>query len=72
MDSGYYNKINSDKNKILIVDDQIFNVNALNIILQYSIGIEVDEICENASSGDTLQGSLRTLQGYQGKRPYIK
>ena len=38
--------------KILIVDDQIFNVEALLIILGMVLKIDVDTVCEKACSGD--------------------
>ena len=37
--------------KILIVDDQIFNINALMIILQHSVKIDSEAICDTAISG---------------------
>ena len=36
--------------KILIVDDQVFNIDALKIILQYKLGIPAS-ICDSALSG---------------------
>lgn len=41
----------SKKKRILIVDDQSFNVDALKIILKYKIGIETDIFCDSASDG---------------------
>lgn len=38
-------------NRILIVDDQSFNVDALKIILKFKIGIETDIFCDAASDG---------------------
>ena len=37
--------------KILIVDDQSFNIEALKIILKYSIGLDSDIFCDSALSG---------------------
>ena len=37
-------------NKILIVDDQVFNINALLIILQYSMKIDIRKVSK-ATSG---------------------
>ena len=37
--------------KILIVDDQLYNVNAMMIILQYAIKIDIEKVCEKATSG---------------------
>lgn len=46
-----YMKEISKKKRILIVDDQSFNVDALKIILKYKIGIETDIFCDSASDG---------------------
>ena len=37
--------------KILIVDDQSFNIDALKIILKYKIGIEPEIFCDQACDG---------------------
>ena len=39
------------KFRILIVDDQSFNIEALKIILQYCIGIDTNKFCKSALSG---------------------
>ena len=39
------------KKRILIVDDQGFNIDALMIILKFSIGLDSDTICEKALNG---------------------
>ena len=39
------------KKKILIVDDQSFNIDALKIILKYKIGLETEIFCDSASDG---------------------
>ena len=38
--------------KILIVDDEIFNIDALLIILGMVLKIDVDTVCERANSGE--------------------
>ena len=42
---------NADPAKILIVDDQSFNIDALMIILKYNIGINTNKICEFCFDG---------------------
>ena len=37
--------------KILIVDDQIFNIEALKIIMNYIYEVDTDLICEHAFNG---------------------
>ena len=37
--------------KILIVDDQLFNIDALKVILKYRLKIDTDEICDVAFNG---------------------
>ena len=39
------------RRKILIVDDQIFNIDALKIILKYINDIDTDRVCETAFNG---------------------
>jgi len=36
----------------LIVDDQSFNIDALQIILKYSLGLDSQKYCETAYSGE--------------------
>ena len=56
----YLSLINSAfKYKILIVDDQSFNIEALKIILQYCVGLDADVFCESALSG---QQALHMVQ----------
>ena len=38
--------------KILIVDDQVFNIEAILIILGMVLKVDVDNICERANSGE--------------------
>ena len=46
----------AQRKRILIVDDQSFNVDALKIILKYKIGLETDIFCDAASDGfDAIQ-----------------
>ena len=40
-----------NQSKILIVDDQVFNINALLIIMKYNIKIEVEKVCESCFDG---------------------
>jgi CheY-like chemotaxis protein len=45
-----------ENRKILIVDDQGFNINALTIILKYVVGLDTDLYIESVLSGqDALQ-----------------
>jgi PleD family two-component response regulator len=37
--------------KILIVDDQSFNIQALKVILKFKIGIDVDSVCDFTFDG---------------------
>ena len=39
------------QNRILIVDDQSFNIEAIKIVLKYRLGIDSDHICDTALSG---------------------
>ena len=39
------------QNKILVVDDQEFNINAAKTILQYKLKLDVDKVCVGATSG---------------------
>ena len=64
----YLSLINSAfKYKILIVDDQSFNIEALKIILQYCVGLDADVFCESALSGQQalhmVQDDLETKNG---------
>ena len=45
-------EIDLSERKILIVDDQDFNIDALIIILGFILKINVDKVCERAWSGD--------------------
>jgi CheY-like chemotaxis protein len=38
--------------KILIVDDQIFNIDALRIVLEMVIQVDVDQVCDKALNGE--------------------
>ena len=40
-----------NKQRILIVDDQSFNIEALMIILKYTIGLDTKKYCEKALLG---------------------
>ena len=37
--------------RILIVDDQSFNIDALMIIIKYAVGLDSEKYCESALSG---------------------
>jgi len=41
----------NDYKKILIVDDQVFNINALIIILEHTVKINCSDTCFKATSG---------------------
>ena len=38
--------------RILLVDDEQFNIEALKIILKHHCNIETDEICDDACNGE--------------------
>ena len=40
-----------DRPKILIVDDQLFNINALIVILECGVKLDSRNLCDKASSG---------------------
>ena len=44
-------KVCDHSKKVLIVDDQSFNIDALMIILNYSVGLNTKIYCEFALSG---------------------
>ena len=49
--------------KILIVDDQIFNIDAILIILGMVLKVDVDVICEKANSGeDALKKVIENVE----------
>lgn len=54
--------------RILIVDDQSFNIDALKIILKYKIGIETDIFCDSACDGfDAIEKVISDIeQNHQG------
>jgi hypothetical protein len=41
----------SFEKRILIVDDQSFNIEALLIILKYKVGLDSNQLCDKALSG---------------------
>jgi len=43
----------------MIVDDQIFNINALKTILEYAVKIDTTNLCEGATSGKAALNLLR-------------
>ena len=46
------------KAKILIVDDQVFNVNALMMILLHSMKIDIETVCDSANNGKKALGAV--------------
>ena len=44
-------KLISQHKRILIVDDQSFNIDALKIIMKYKIGLETNIFCDSACDG---------------------
>ena len=61
--------MNSNNFKILIVDDQIFNINALTMIIKAKTLIDTDTVIRSAISGiDALQIIKDDVQENQGKR----
>lgn len=47
------------EHKILIVDDQSFNIDALRIILKYNIGLNSDIFCDSALSGEKAMEMIK-------------
>ena len=39
------------KKKILIVEDELFNIHALKIILKYKVGFDSDKLVDSAKNG---------------------
>jgi len=52
-------QMRKNQRKILIVDDQIFNINALKIIIQHSLKIDMSKICVKATSGKTALNHIQ-------------
>ena len=48
-----------NKKKILIVDDQLFNINALILILEYCVKIECKVVCKSVKSG---KAAIKTIE----------
>ena len=44
---------------ILIVDDQDFNIQALEIVLKYNCKIDIDKSCVSAGSGEEALQAIR-------------
>ena len=57
-------------NRILIVDDELFNLQALEIILGYSVGINCEKIVDRARNGqhalDIVKNDIRTNHSGKG------
>lgn len=47
-----HSKAEPAKNMILLVDDELFNLNAIKLVLKYKLDIDVDQICVQAMSGE--------------------
>jgi len=43
--------VNNDEQRILIVDDQQFNIEAIIIILKYGLGIDSEKYCDFCFNG---------------------
>ena len=41
------------KNLILLVDDELFNLNAIKLVLKYKLDIDVETVCVQAMNGET-------------------
>ena len=54
LDKPTYSPIDKEthKKKILIVDDQVYNIYALKILLKVNLNIDVDNMVEHATSGE--------------------
>lgn len=49
--------------KILLVDDEEYNLTALKIILQYHIKLDVDKVCDEALNGqEALQAVIKNVE----------
>ena len=42
----------SKKRRVLIVDDEVFNIQAIKIILKYYIKLDPDLVCDSAKNGE--------------------
>ena len=55
--------LNKKPLRILIVDDEQFNIDALKIILKYHCNIATDEICDSAFDGkEALQAVMNNVE----------
>ena len=53
--------------KILIVDDEQYNIDALKIILKYHCNVDSDSICDTAFDGkQALEAVQKNVDQYQG------
>ena len=60
-------------NKILLVDDEIFNLSSLMMVLKYKLQIDVDSICVQALSGEqALEIIKKDVLENQGKDSSFK
>ena len=59
--------MNRREQRILIVDDEQFNIDALKIILKYHCNIATDEICDSAFDGrEALQAVKKNVENNHG------
>ena len=55
------------KQKILVVDDQPYNIDAVYIILEYVCKLDVNSICDKALSGDDAIALIKeNVRSYNG------
>ena len=65
MDDGGYNTARESftshvfTDRILIVDDQSFNIEALKIILKYQLGLDSSKYCTGVLSGEKALDIIR-------------
>ena len=47
------------KRKILIVDDHMFNIESIKILLQCKVHLDVDSVCDSANNGEEALELIR-------------
>lgn len=52
-------QLEASSKKILIVDDQSFNIQALKVILKFKVGIDVDKTCDSSFDG---YGAIKLIE----------
>ena len=56
-------ELDVSQKKILIVDDQVFNIDALRIVLEMVIQVDVDQVCDKALNGEeALQMVIKNVE----------